>query len=611
MHFSRDWERVLASIVLAADGHHLSSVSCTLAQLGRFGRSAEAVTVLVPASVPDSDLARIRAVASAHDVGLDVVVVPDLGFGHRRLRLAEHLGHLDDVLYLDVNVLICAPLDQLLGWELRHPLAAVPELGGNGLPLFGAAKVPYFNARVLRMSLERLRREQVWNQALEVALVRPRLRSQDVLNLLFADRFDSLPIAFNVPESYIDRYPELATMQDPVIVRFDGPTKPWHGPARTPLAREWRRQCAAAWRLSGDGIDGADATPLISGPSAQRAGISDLARAVLPPRVKQSLKSAPVRALDRAVCQLDELRTTIKAGRPLLPARLPATNSPRQSRDRSADVVEDQGLDLLVSIPRSGTTALGKALSVANPDADYFNEVYQGQSEFVGAEDIAARFPWFADGDFTKRRNLTPAERALAWRAFVATMSQNAVAFTHALLAGRQGRSLIKIFPGHLHRGAFEELLHVFRPRLLFLRRDNIFTYVSRIRAFSTRSFVHSDSTDVPYAIDNWEAGKYILDRDEWFDRVAHLAQELQLHCAAVTYDGLFTTGDDVPVLNSFYPGVSLLTDPMSGRLRVDLTVQDRRTDTSVREMITAVNALSPATQAGLLRLPGKSVWWQ
>jgi hypothetical protein len=185
---------------------------------------------------------------------------------------------------------------------------------------------------------------------------------------------------------------------------------------------------------------------------------------------------------------------------------------------------------------------------------------------------------------------------------------------TSAVLENRSGRTLIKIFPDQLHPSALEKLVRVFRPRLLVLRRELIFTYVSQLRASALdkrerqfgKAWLGTDLTDAPYTIDDRAALQYALRCDAWFDQLDRLAAELDLPNVWLTYTGLFTTGADIPLLESFYPGPALPTVTGASGLRSGLKVQDRRSDESVLEMIRAVSSLSAATQGHLLRLPGR-----
>jgi lipopolysaccharide biosynthesis glycosyltransferase len=319
----------VTSILLAADERYLPYVVCSIDQLAWFGRRADGITLVVPASASEEDLAGPRTAAEAYGLELEVVAVSGLTrpredgllfdngyishFTYAKLLLPETLPNLDDVLYLDVDTVIRGPLDDLLGWDLRHPLGAVEELAQNSLRMFGTNRVPYFNAGVLRMSLERMRAERVWEQAYEILLNRPGLRfqDQDILNLVFRGRFDILPGTWNVFDSLARTNPNLWAMRDPTIVHFAGPVKPWHCNADSRFAREWRRHYAAASRAgTSRGRDGAPADVVERGAAA--AGRS---RRVLPAPARRAARSLAVRAVGRAIGRLEETRTALELGR--------------------------------------------------------------------------------------------------------------------------------------------------------------------------------------------------------------------------------------------------------------------------------------------------------
>lgn len=254
----------MTSIVLAADERYLPYTICSLAQLARFGRRADGVTVIVPSTVPESISDDLTAAAGRFGIDVDVIrtaglaplhvsgLLSDSGyishFTYVKLFIAECLPNHDDVLYLDIDTLIRAPLDALLSWELRHPVGAVEELGMNSRRLFSTSRDPYFNAGVLRMSLERLRREGLWQQAQDLIRARPGLRfqDQDILNLLLRGRIDILPVTYNVFDSLTLVNRDLWSMRDPAIIHFAGRVKPWHEAAKSRFAVEWRRQYSEA-----------------------------------------------------------------------------------------------------------------------------------------------------------------------------------------------------------------------------------------------------------------------------------------------------------------------------------------------------------------------------
>ncbi len=625
----------MTTIVFVADDNYLPYVSCSLAQIARFGRRADGVVVCVPTEADDNIVAGVEAAADAHGVALKVVRVPEpAGLGAReviydkkhvsafvftKLRLAEILPDLDEVLCLDVDTLVRAPLDDLLDWELRHPLGAVIEIAGAGRHIFGTTRQAYFNGGVLRMSLQRMRQERTWDQAQLILERRGELvyQEQDVLNLLFRNRFDNIPLVFNVFESLMLANPTLDGLQDAVIVHFVGPVKPWHKSSKSRFAREWRQQYSKTQPPDNPPTPGprVRALPTPRRRSAYtvsrelgRSRLSSLARATLPNTVKQSIKATAHSGLDRAADQIETLRTALRPDG-LKPRKLPPVTTSSEDRSRRrATGGADHGLDLLISLPRSGANALGDAIDRSRPGVHWLCDLYWGASHGLRDGELDDRFPWFATGSPEFRDRLPQAERIASARNFAAAMNENAIEMTRAVLESREGRILIKVFPDQLHASVFEELLSVFRPRLLVLRRHMLFSYISLLGATDSKTSRISVRTDVPYAVRDTAALQYALRSDLWIDQVARLAAEHGLESTWLTYAGLFTTGDDIPLLESFYPGCPMPVDGRSPGLQSTFKVQDPCSDASVLGMVKAVTGLSTIAQNHLLRLPGHHV---
>ncbi len=639
----------MTSIVFTADENFLRYLPASFAQIARFGRHADGVTLVVPAGLAEENLTVAEVAASVHGISLTVVPVPERDqeqltrfrpirygrytshFTYARLLLPDLLPDLDDVLYLDVDTMIRAPIDELLAWDLKRPIGAVAEIAGTAKHLFGTPREPYFNAGVLRMSLQRLRQEQLWEQSRRILETRTEVRvfDQDVLNMVFRGRFDSLPLTYNVPDMFARQNPTLEVLDDPTIVHFYGPVKPWDPAATSSYAREWRRQYSEAifaTHYSQTRLREHDPTEVELGTRriddyrrARRDGrghLVSVVRAVLPPDARQAAKGAARDVVDRALSRLEEIRVGLHT------PRLPKKETPPREAGIRPDTKEsfgdnraDHGLDLLISIARSGTNALGEAIRQSRPDVHWMNEMYLG-AEWTNLADgeLLDRFPWFSNGGLDALNDLRPVERKKAFESFAAKVSGQVCELTSAVLENGSGRTLIKVFPDQLHPSALEELVRVFRPRLLVLRRELVFTYVSQLRASALdererqlgKAWLGTDLTDAPYAIDDPAALQYALRCDSWFDQLDRLAAELELHNVWLTYTGLFTTGADIPLLESFYPGPALPTVTGAGGLRSGLKIQDRRSDASVLEMIRAVSSLSAATQGHLLRLPGR-----
>lgn len=619
-------ERSVTTIILTADDSYLRYVPCNIAQLARFGRHADGVILAVPPRVDEALIALVRSTAYEHGMALEVATVSALEsllknrllpgldwmsyFTYAKLVLAETFTGINDALYLDIDTLVRAPLDELLDWRLNHPVGAVYDWGSGGAHLFGTPQRPYFNAGVMRLSLDVMRSEKIWNQAVRILETRDLpVVDQDVLNLIFSDRFDVLPLTYNVFDTLTPLNRQIKAFRDPVIVHFVGPSKPWHESATSQFAEEWRRW----YSQTGAGADlcdehderpGKPIDSLSQSRGASRGRLGSTARAVLPASAKQAAKRAAIKAASRVLSRFQPAPPAVQM-RPVPSVYSIASATANRAAIGHNDA--DSGLDLLISLARSGTNALGSAIQLNRPEVHWLNELYLGIPDGLGHGELLDRFPWFSDGDPVGRAAMTPEARSEAMTSFAATMSEHAVDLTRAVLGRRQGRTLIKVFPEQLSPAAFQEVLLAFRPRLLFLRRDLVFSYISLRRAMETGSWWNSDLTYVPFTLTDRSALKYAVNADGWIDFVTHLAVELNLESVWLTYNGLFDTGRDIALLESFYPGPAMGVDE-AGRLRSGFRIQDRRSDASVLDALVAVSRLSTTTQSHLLRLPGNYV---
>ena len=208
---------------------------------------------------PQTDPGPLRA-HTVHVVEDDRVAgLPVEGFTGKatwyRALLPELLPDAGRVLFLDADLLVLAPLDELWATDLGGDWVAAAEnvfqpdhrhhIGRLGLRR-------YFNAGVLLMDLEAMRRDRRTEAILEYARAADelRLRDQDALNVVLGERRRGLDPRFNVMNSHFafpvpwrERLAVRRARRAPVIRHFEGPgaNKPWH-PDADPGARAlWAR----------------------------------------------------------------------------------------------------------------------------------------------------------------------------------------------------------------------------------------------------------------------------------------------------------------------------------------------------------------------------------
>jgi lipopolysaccharide biosynthesis glycosyltransferase len=171
----------------------------------------------------------------------------------RLLKLDVDVLVRDDVGALwdtDLGGAVLGAVRDLWLWQVRP--AYLPDHELDGVP----AGVPYFNAGVQLVDVERWRTEDVGVRALTMKRERPDrfpLQDQALLNTLLWDQWFELPARWNMTHATYkfasaarsplpDEFDDLR--RDPGIVHFTTSRKPWLAACPHPFRAEWR----AVWR---------------------------------------------------------------------------------------------------------------------------------------------------------------------------------------------------------------------------------------------------------------------------------------------------------------------------------------------------------------------------
>ena len=188
---------------------------------------------------------------------------------YSRLLAAEILpASCDQVIYLDCDVVVLADLANLAAVDGRFPVAAVSgvwcpyvssEIRGRSM-VFNYQELGispsnrYFQSGVLVMNLKLWRERGITRQLLEYLAKHWQhvvLHDQGVLNAVLHDQWFRLDQRWNQTTTVL--YPEqwcapaysreewLKTRDDPFIVHYDGPDKPWNPGFHRPRADFFRR----------------------------------------------------------------------------------------------------------------------------------------------------------------------------------------------------------------------------------------------------------------------------------------------------------------------------------------------------------------------------------
>lgn len=186
-----------------------------------------------------------------------------------RVVLADLLGDIDRVLWLDSDTIVLAPIRELWGTPLDDlPLAACPnallQRHAEGVTRMGIKdRRQYFNTGVLLLNLAALRADCSEEKLREAAArVKPwiKMADQDVLNAVYHQRWKRLPLVWNVLAHSHINVPETIrvhgraeydeAMRAPRIIHFtgQGPMKPWSYKCAHPQRERYlRHRALAGW----------------------------------------------------------------------------------------------------------------------------------------------------------------------------------------------------------------------------------------------------------------------------------------------------------------------------------------------------------------------------
>ena len=261
-------ESTVIDVCCAAEGNYVAHSAAMLhSVLAQHGRGEVRITYLHPPEYPRAVHSPLTAMVERGGGSISFVEVPDerceglpvIGFTGKatwyRALAPELLPGMDRVLFLDCDLLALDSLQSL--WETdvsNHFVAAVTnvfQLDHLHRPAELGLDMPqrYFNAGVLLMNLDLMRREQCANAVLEYGRVNRQdlmFRDQDALNVVLAERWRALHPRWNCMNSVMGfpwsvyvfgREATDEARRNPAIRHFEGPglNKPWHVQCDQPL----------------------------------------------------------------------------------------------------------------------------------------------------------------------------------------------------------------------------------------------------------------------------------------------------------------------------------------------------------------------------------------
>ena len=190
----------------------------------------------------------------ATQIPIDMAQIENLGVipqGHvtvssyAKIMIAEILPKdVNHVIYLDVDILPVRSIQPLIDFPIHSSIAATQFANGESRILFGTDDATYFSAGMLKLDLDKWRKEGYSNKLIQLLSNNPRLHygEQDLLNLFFKENWQLLPTSFN----FMAEISLNANLWDrdisPMLVHLVGSRKPWTVRGHTKWHDLWRQE---------------------------------------------------------------------------------------------------------------------------------------------------------------------------------------------------------------------------------------------------------------------------------------------------------------------------------------------------------------------------------
>ncbi len=540
-------------------------------------------------------------------------------FTYTKLFLPQILPEIDQLLYLDLDIWINKDITELLLYKPTRPIGAVLELGSNGRKLFGNQAVNYFNAGVLRISLNRLREKDFTKKAVE--LIRSgrnyTFQDQDIFNLILKGNFDSLPITYNIFNDLVDTKNTHINFTNPTIVHFNGPNKPWNTNINNVYANAWvdayKRDLPAEFPLLSVGNKARSnkekklkqkITTILAFNiyKFRRSTLGQYLRNNLSLSIKINLNDFLYKIWSSSryhnilnIAFFSEVHSKRDFYSLIEPKDFDTSYS--KSKAQPNKEIEIKFIFVL-SQPRSGTSALMKLVSNSDSKFISLNELFYGYMPRGSFEFLKTRFPWiskeFSDPSSIEENHFFDLMNSNVHQ--IMTHINEVAHFQNYIF-------LIKVFPGHLDNKVLLKILSEFRPAIITLKRAMIFTLVSELKAKKNRSWAFKDNSNINIDIDNNLAENHISRSNDWFQFIAHAVQDLKLDNIELSYASIFERGGSLKMLETYLSTIKGLRVTIQDE-NTNFLIQDRRTDTFLEKLIFQFNSLTDKNKIKLLKLP-------
>ncbi len=229
-----------------------------------------------------TSLKKFRQLADKYNATFTAIVVKREYVQGFPIKLTDHVSlvayyrlfaqmflpkEVDKIIYLDCDMIVNGSLTELWNTDVEDKaMAAVYDENYLDDKIYQRLHYPrqnmYFNSGMLLLNLKYWRENKVMERCLKYIADYPErllFHDQDTINTVLNRYIASLPITYNFQtgflyrcakfDSFLHKEIEETIREEPVIIHFTGPSKPWHAFSNHPFVKYFNHfKAVSLWR---------------------------------------------------------------------------------------------------------------------------------------------------------------------------------------------------------------------------------------------------------------------------------------------------------------------------------------------------------------------------
>lgn len=267
-------------IACACDNNYVTHCGALIASIFANNRKNRVEANILTDGISNENKRKLELLANEFNQEVKIVVIDSSLFSvfsksvskiklpiqtYYRLIIPTIFKAYDKILYLDVDMIVCADLAEIWNINLEDKvIAGVPDTARNIAPACKRLGYPisdsYYNAGFGLYNLNAMRKTGLWEKAIDIVMKNPEkllYHDQDLLNCIYHGQFLEVSLKWNFMQPFFMLEPSVVDRQkaeldkyihNPCIIHYTASLKPWFIECEHPYKSEyWKYLKMTPW----------------------------------------------------------------------------------------------------------------------------------------------------------------------------------------------------------------------------------------------------------------------------------------------------------------------------------------------------------------------------